>query len=417
MKFEDYRISEAIKKNIEIEGYKKPTDIQFKSIPPILKGEDVLAIAQTGTGKTAAFAIPILHKLHEYKASKRSYGVSCLIMAPTHELAIQIEGVFNTLGKHTRVTTLCIHGGADQEPQIKSLDKGVDVVVATPGRMFDLVSQGALDLKRIETLILDEADHMLALGFIDDIRDLMRHLPRRRQTLFFSATINEEIKKLAYSLVTNAIRIQISPKDPVAKNIEHAVAFIEMDDKRFFLESMVKNNVDKKILVFVRTKVRAERVKKAMERVEIITDTIHSDRLQEEREDTMKAFRSGKLKILIATDISARGIDIQNVEYVINYDLPETSEHYVHRVGRTGRGTQKGQAVSFCSKEEKPLLKEIEDNLGKPIQRMDISKKDYQYTTDAVHEKTDDWQSLVGEIQAEEHLYSSKKKKKKRSNR
>ncbi len=404
MKFDEYRIADGIKTSISKLGFKKPTDIQYKSIPPILKGEDVLAIAQTGTGKTAAFAIPVLHILQERKISGRPDGVKCLVMAPTHELALQIETVFNTLGKHTRITTFCIHGGVDQEPQIKQLDKGVDVLIATPGRMFDLVSQGALNLKRVEILVLDEADHMLDLGFIKDIRDLMRHLPSKRQTLFFSATINEKIKKLAYSLVTDAIRIQISPKDPVAKNIEHAVAFVEMDDKRFFLAEMIKNNSESKILVFVRTKVRAERVKKAMTRVNIVTDTIHSDIIQEERERTMISFRKGELKILIATDVSARGIDIPDVEFVINYDLPESSENYVHRVGRTGRGRQKGRAVSFCSTEEKELLIEIEKNLKKPIQRIEITKKDYENTLDFSHDKSHDWQALMKENEENTHL-------------
>ena len=412
MKFEQYSIDEGIKTSISKLGYKKPTDIQFKSISPILRGEDVLAIAQTGTGKTAAFAIPILHILQKRKITGRPDGVKCLLMAPTHELALQIESVFKTLGKHTPVNIFCIHGGVDQDPQIRQLDKGVDVLIATPGRMFDLVSQGALKLHRVEILVLDEADHMLDLGFIKDIEDLMRHLPKKRQTLFFSATINEKIKKLAYSLVTNAIRIQISPKDPVAKNIAHAVAFIEMDDKRFFLEDMIKNNAEKKILVFVRTKVRAERVKKAMERVEIISDTIHSDKVQEAREQTMRAFRKGDLKVLIATDVSARGIDIQNVEYVINYDLPESSENYVHRVGRTGRGNQKGKAMSFCSSDEVELLAEIEKNLEKSIERIDISKNDYQYTLDMSDAKTHNWQSLINE--AEEEDFKRKKKKSKR---
>ena len=412
MKFDQYHIADGIKTSISKLGYKKPTDIQYKSIPPILKGEDVLAIAQTGTGKTAAFAIPILDILEKRKIKGRPDGVKCLVMAPTHELALQIEEVFTTLGKHVKVKSYCIHGGVDQEPQIQQLDKGVDVLIATPGRMFDLVSQGALNLKRVEILVLDEADHMLDLGFIKDIKDLMRHLPKKRQTLFFSATINESIKKLAYSLVTNAIRIQISPKDPVAKNIEHAVAFIEMDDKRFFLEALIKDNSEKKILVFVRTKVRAERVKAAMERVVIITDTIHSDKLQEEREETMRNFRKGDLKVLIATDVSARGIDIPMVEYVINYDLPETSENYVHRVGRTGRGSQKGQAFSFCSAEEKDMLTEIENNLGKPIQRMEISKSDYRYTLDISDAKATNWQSLMKEAEKEEK--GRKKKKFKR---
>jgi len=416
MRFEQYRIAEGIKRSIEDLGYKKPTDIQYKSIPPILKGEDVLAIAQTGTGKTAAFAIPILDILHRRKDSKnrRSEGVQCLVMSPTHELALQIESVFVSLGKYLKIKTFCIHGGVEQEPQIKQLNSGVDILIATPGRMFDLVSQGALHLNRVEILVLDEADHMLDLGFIKDIRDLMRHLPRKRQTLFFSATINQSIKKLAYSLVTNAIRIQISPKDPVAKNIEHAVTMVEMDDKRFFLEQIIKNNDDKKILVFVRTKVRAERVKKAMQRVDVESETIHSDKEQKEREFTMRNFRSGASKVLIATDISARGIDIPNVEYVINYDLPETSEHYVHRVGRTGRGNNKGIAISFCSKEEQDVLKEIEENLGKPISRMDISKMDYMNIILESGKAEDDWKSVLSEIEDDDIMYAKKKKKRRK---
>jgi ATP-dependent RNA helicase RhlE len=412
MKFEDYRIGDALKRSIKELGYKKPTDIQFRTIPAVLKGEDVLAIAQTGTGKTAAFAIPVISMIDERKSSKRSERVSCLVMAPTHELALQITSAFDTLGKFTKVKTLCVHGGVEQEPQIAKLGKGVDVVVATPGRMFDLVSQGALVLKDVDTLILDEADHMLDLGFIKDIRDLMKHLPKQRQTLFFSATINPEIKKLAYSLVTNAIRIQVSPKDPVAKNIEHAVGFIEMDDKRFFLEGFINNHPESKMLVFVRTKVRAERVKKALERVGLESDTIHSDKEQKERDQTMKKFRSGELKVLLATDISARGIDIPNVEFVVNYDLPESSENYVHRVGRTGRGTQKGQAISFCSAEEKALLKEIEENLGKPIQRIEITKGEYQNTMDFSKENAYDVQSLIREAEAFEQNRKKKKKNK-----
>lgn len=412
MKFEQYHIFEGIKKSISKLGYKKPTDIQYKSIPAILKGEDVLAIAQTGTGKTAAFVIPILHILQERKIMGRPDGVKCLVLAPTHELALQIEGVFRELGKHTRINSFCIHGGVEQEPQIQTLNEGVDVLIATPGRMFDLVSQGALILRRVEILVLDEADHMLDLGFIKDIRDLMRHLPLKRQTLFFSATINDNIKALANSLVNNPIRIQISPKNPVAKNINHAVAFVETNDKRFFLESVIKNNENKKILVFVRTKIRAERVKKAMDRVGILSETIHSDKTHSERENTMHNFRSGELKILIATDISARGIDIPNVEMVINYDLPETSENYVHRIGRTGRGTEKGQAISFCSTEEKIVLNEIENNLGKPIQRIEISKNEYEYILEESVAQTHDWKSLLLEEEQRINKFAKKKKKK-----
>jgi len=412
MKFEQYSFISGLKTNLEKMGFVRPTDIQYKSIPPILKGEDVLAIAQTGTGKTAAFAIPIINAIHLEKKDKRPNGIKCLVMAPTHELALQINSVFQKLCKHTKVDSLCIYGGVEQEPQIKQLNKGVDVLIATPGRLFDLVSQGELNLSRVEILVLDEADHMLDLGFINDIKSLMRHIPKKRQTLFFSATINEKIKKLAYSLVTDAIRIQISPKDPVAKNIDHAVAHIKMDDKRFFLAEFIRNNIESKILVFVRTKVRAERVKKALQRFDLESDTIHSDKEQSEREKTMQDFRGGALKVLIATDVSARGIDIPNVEYVINYDLPDTGEQYVHRVGRTGRGTQKGNAMSFCSIEEKPLLEEIEENLGKPISLMEISKSDYALTVKTVTEKPNDWQALMDEADA--LLKAPKRKKRKK---
>ncbi|MFO7668165.1 MAG: DEAD/DEAH box helicase [Bacteroidales bacterium] len=415
MKFEEYNIDAGIKTSISKLGFKKPTDIQFKSIPPILRGEDVLAIAQTGTGKTAAFAIPVLHTLQERKMKGRPDGVKCLVMVPTHELALQTENVFRVLGKHTRVKAFAIHGGVDQDPQIEQLDKGVDVLIATPGRMFDLVSQGALQLQRVEILVLDEADHMLDLGFIKDIRDLMKHLPRKRQTLFFSATINEQIKKIAYSLVTNAIRIQISPKDPVARNIEHAVAYIEMDDKRFFLENVISNNPDQKILVFVRTKIRAERVKKALERVNIASEAIHGDKQQQQRERTMQQFRSGNLKVLIATDVSARGIDIPDVGLVVNYDLPESPEYYIHRVGRTGRGTSKGQAISFCSKEEREMLGIIEEQLGKPIYRTEISKGFYRDTIqDSIENEETDWQSLLDQDEA---FQKGVKKKNKKSGR
>ena len=412
MKFSQYSFIEGLKINLEKMGFVRPTDIQFKSIPPILKGEDVLAIAQTGTGKTAAFAIPIINSLHLQKKDKRPNGIRCLVMAPTHELALQIHTVFTQLCKHTKVDALCIYGGVEQDPQIKQLQKGVDILIATPGRLFDLVSQGELNLSKVEILVLDEADHMLDLGFINDIKSLMRHIPKKRQTLFFSATINEKIKKLAYSLVTDAIRIQIAPKDPVAKNIDHAVAHIKMDDKRFFLAEFIRNNVEKKTLVFVRTKVRAERVKKALHRFEIESDTIHSDKEQTERENAMQNFRGDELKVLIATDVSARGIDIPNVEFVINYDLPESSEQYVHRVGRTGRGTKKGIAISFCGEDEKDLLKEIESNLGKPISVMEIAKSQYELTVKTVTENPNDWRALMDE--AEDLLQHPKRRKRKK---
>lgn len=414
MKFENYSIAPEIKKAIEKEGYKKPTDIQFKSIPPILKGEDLLAIAQTGTGKTAAFAIPILHLLHYRKIERRPDGVKCLVMAPTHELARQVTQVFKTFGKNLSLNIACIHGGVDQEPQIAQLNKGVDILVATPGRIFDLESQGALRLTRVEMLVLDEADHMLALGFRKDIKQLLFKLPKDRQTLFFSATINEEIKEVAYSLVRNAIRIQISPKDPVSKNVTHFVAPMEMDDKRFFLEHFINEHKESKILVFVRTKVRAERVKKAMERVVLVADTIHGDRTPDDRHNILSDFKKGNLKVLVTTDVSARGVDIPNVDFVINYDLPEITETYVHRVGRTGRGKLKGEALTFCSPEEEILLKEIESNLPKPISKLEIQKGEYKYVLDMSVNKAGNWQSLLKQNEQEEKEFLAKRKKRRK---
>ncbi len=395
MKFEEYRLSDELKRNLEEMGFNRPTDIQFKCIPPIQRGEDVLAIAQTGTGKTGAFAIPIIDKIQHIKQKSRVQAVRSIVMVPTRELAVQITEVFQKLGRGTKVRTISIYGGVEQEPQIEKLVSGVDIVVSTPGRMFDLVSQGYLKLDKIEVLILDEADQMLALGFYKDITDLIRFLPNNRQTLFFSATIDKNIKKLAYSLVRDAIRIHISPKDPVSKNVHHRVVFVEMDDKRFFLQRLINESPEMKVLVFVRTKVRAERVKAAMERVEIVSDTIHGDKTQDEREDALSRFKKGLLKLLIATDVSARGIDIPDVDYVINYDLPELPENYVHRVGRTGRGRKKGEALAFCAKEEMPLLLAIEEYTTVPINRATVSKSEYQETIEISEDSSNDWKSLM----------------------
>lgn len=409
MKFDDYRISADIKKSLNTLGFRRPTDIQYKAIAPILKGDDILAIAQTGTGKTAAFAIPIIDIIHQLKPSSRSEYLFCLVMVPTRELALQLTEVFQTIGRHTRVKTACVFGGVGQDPQIATLKNGVDILIATPGRMFDLVSQGHIKLDKIRILVLDEADHMLALGFINDIRQLIHHLPKKRQTLFFSATINTEIKDLAYSLVTNPIRIEISPKNPVAKNVTHSVAMIDMEDKRFFLERWIKEHPDSKILVFVRTKVRAERVLKAMERVEIKSKTLHGDKDQKKRIEVLNQFKGGEIKVLIATDVSARGIDIPDVDSVINYDLPDIAENYVHRVGRTGRGVKKGLAISFCSPDEKPMLDEIESFLDQKIKVLLIDKEEYSTTIDLSKENPYDWKSLLKE---EEQTLRQKKKKK-----
>jgi ATP-dependent RNA helicase RhlE len=412
MRFEQYNFVAALKHNLEKMGFIKPTDIQYKAIPPILKGEDVLAIAQTGTGKTAAYAIPVIQIISTRRNRPDEYAVRCVIMVPTHELAIQVAGVFEKLIAGLQLNVLGLFGGVDQAPQIEQLRKGVDVLVATPGRMFDLASQGFLVFKNVEILILDEADHMLELGFINDMQQLISRIPKGRQTLFFSATINEHIKDLAYGLVHHAVRIHISPKDPVSKNIDHSVAFIEMDDKRFFMEQIIKEHPESKILVFVRTRVRAERVAKALERVGFACQTIHGSKDQDDRTQVMKHFTAGSNKVLIATDVSSRGIDIPDVEFVVNYDMPEVAENYVHRVGRTGRGVKRGMAISFCSSGEKEILAEIEGFLNKPIAVMSINKDEYEATIDLSEASNHDWQSLINKSNA--FNASSKKKGKKK---
>lgn len=370
----------------------------------------MLAIAQTGTGKTAAFAIPVIQKLLTRKR-RHETQVRCLIMVPTRELAIQINEVFNQLIIGTDLVSLSTYGGVSHNEQKEELAYGVDIVISTPGRMFDLNHQGDLNLDEVEYLILDEADKMLAKGFYKDIQDVVRKIPKRHQTLFFSATIDKEIKDLAYSLVRNPIRIQLSPKDPVSKNVSHAFARVTMDDKRYFLERYILDHPEKKILVFVRTKVRAERVKAAMERVGIATITLHGDKEQLEREAALDAFRKGICSVLIATDISARGIDIPGIDTVINYDLPDIAENYVHRIGRTGRGVHKGDAISFCDLSEENLLGAIQTYIGKEIQEIPVSKQEAQFIRMTAEEKKNDWQKLLDEAE-KEHVQFKKKKKK-----
>jgi ATP-dependent RNA helicase RhlE len=335
-----------------------------------------------------------------------------LVLVPTHELAQQIAEVFQKIGKYTPLRILALFGSTDQEPQIKYLERGVDILVATPGRMFDLRSQGYIDFRMTKMLVLDEADRMLDMGFYDDIEDVIKFLPKSRQTLFFSATIDDKIKKLAYSIVKNPIRIQISPDDPVSKNIVHSVVMIEMDDKRFFLERMIKENPEQKMVVFVRTKVRADRVQAAMERAGIKSETIHSGKTHQERKTTMNRFGTGKNLVLIATDISARGVDIPNVDLVINYDLPEEAENYVHRIGRTGRGTQKGKAVSFCSSEETETLLKIEELLGYSIAQQDFSDLDYNETLMFSDAENRTFKDVMKEIAEFENIQKNRRKKK-----
>ncbi len=397
MKFIDYPFSPEIQRGLQEAGFVKPTDIQFRAIPPILRGEDVFAIAQTGTGKTAAFALPVLNMLHKSHGKKRGSGVKCLIMVPTRELGKQLESVFIALGRYTPLSFLGIFGGAGIERQIEKLNLGVDVLISTPGRMFDLINRGNLLLHRAEILILDEADRMLDMGFYKDIKAVLPMLKSRRQTLFFSATLNPKIKKLAYDIVRNPIRISVSPRDPVNANIDHALLFAEMDEKRFVLQKFLESHPGEKILIFARTKVRVERVQKFLMGKNFPCVGLHGGMEQKTRNFNLKKFRSGEEKILVATDVSARGIDIPDIDWVINYDLPDDPRVYVHRVGRTGRGTKRGKALSFCSPGEKPLMGEIEKFTGKKIQRISLSREELDSLSETKTGEEGDWKKLIAE--------------------
>ena len=396
MKFKDYPISQSIKAQLEVMGFNRPTDIQFRAIKHILKGEDVMAVAQTGTGKTAAFVIPMLN--HFLVKSRGKYaGIRGLILVPTRELANQISKVVAEIALQTHLRVLGLYGGVEQENQIKTLNEGVDVLVTTPGRMFDLISQGFVDVSKLEIFVLDEADLMLDLGFNKDIQDLIRKIPKNRQTLFFTATISKKIKSLAYDVVRDAIRIHVSPQNPVSKNVDHAVASIDMDDKRFFLENILKEYPEKKFIVFARTKVRVERIVAAMQRVSVNSEALHGGIEQNDRFAILDRFRSGENNVLITTDVACRGIDIPDMDYVVNYDLPDNPENYVHRCGRTGRGNKRGQALSFCSKDENLLLDAIESYTGEEVQRFNITSEDYKEILSDTELSDFNWKKLIAE--------------------
>jgi ATP-dependent RNA helicase RhlE len=412
MKFEKFAIADEIKDNLINNGYFRTTDIQYKAIPAILNGEDVLAIAQTGSGKTAAFAIPIISQIHQYKTSKRSSGVKCLVLVPTRELAKQIGEVFAKLSRHTKASSYAIYGGVEQDPQINQLAGGIDILIATPGRMFDLISQKHVDISKVSVLVLDEADHMLDLGFIDDIESVKRKLLQRHQTLFFSATINPKIKKLAYSQISSsALRIQVSPEKMVSKNIKHSVVKVEMTEKRNLLVNFITQNPEAKCMIFLRTQVRVQRISDHLAKNDIKFYSMHGGMSQEEREANLEAFRKEKTGWLLATDVTARGIDLPTLTHVIIFDLPDEPENYVHRIGRTGRGFAKGEAITFCAPEEKEKLDAIEEFLQTKIAVLKVYKEHLEPPTPP------DLKISIAEMIAREEkqmaLYKRKKKSKK----
>lgn len=367
MTFENLDLVEPILRALQKEGYEVPTPIQEEAIPIVLNGRDLLGCAQTGTGKTAAFSIPILQHLYERGVPKGRREIKALVLTPTRELAIQIGESFTAYGRYTGVSHVVIFGGVSQVPQVEALKKGVDVLIATPGRLLDLVNQGLLSLKTLEYFVLDEADRMLDMGFIHDIKRILPLLPSKRQSLFFSATMPPEIAKLADSILHKPEKVEVTPPASTVDMIEQSVYYVEKADKKGLLIELLKNPEIETALVFSRTKYGADKIARFLNKAGISADAIHGEKSQTARQRALSNFKEHKIKVLVATDIAARGIDVEELAYVFNNDLPEVPETYVHRIGRTGRAGRSGRAVSFCSSEELPLLKDIQKLIGKKI--------------------------------------------------
>ncbi len=345
---------------VQKQGFDAPTAIQSLSIPPLLEGHDLMGIAHTGGGKTAAFSLPLLHKLLQTPGKPKANRAKALILAPTRELAQQIGKCILDFSKGTKLTSLVIAGGLPYGPQIAKLRRGVDVLIATPGRLMDHLGDGHIGFADTETFILDEADRMLDMGFIHDVRRLSEALPKGHQTIMFSATMSPKIKKLSAALLNEPVHVQVKQKNTVAETIDHKMMSVAKSDKKPLLFSLLEKLEAEKILVFARTKRGADRLAKQIGNRDIVAESIHGDKRQRQREKILKAFRNGRVRVLVATDLAARGIDVDGVSHVINFDLPMEAENYVHRVGRTGRAGQSGTAISFCDREEVPLLRDIE---------------------------------------------------------
>jgi len=379
MTFSDFGLSPELLRAVRAKNYTVPTPIQEKAIPLVLSGRDLLGCAQTGTGKTAAFALPILQKLGQAgqgqedplpgrKEKKRAFRlVRALVLTPTRELATQIGESFREYGRHTGLRQTTVYGGVSQVPQERALREGVDIVVATPGRLLDLMSQGLIRLGAIEIFVLDEADRMLDMGFIHDIRRLVDKLPPRRQSLFFSATIPGDIRRLADTILRDPVRVTVSPQAPAPEAVEHYLYLVEKPDKAALLQHLLADPTLRNVLVFTRTRHGADRVARHLARARIPAEAIHGDKTQRAREQALSDFRRGKSRVLVATDIAARGLDILGLSHVVNYDLPNEPESYVHRTGRTGRAGLSGIALSFCDIGERPFLPAIEQLLRKHL--------------------------------------------------
>lgn len=365
MNFDNLNIIEPILQSLREEGYTKPTPIQEKAIPIILNKDDLLGCAQTGTGKTAAFSIPLLQLMHQQGRKK---GIICLILTPTRELAIQINESIAAYGRHLAIRHTVIFGGVSQLPQTQALRNGIDILTATPGRLLDLMNQRIISLNDIEFFVLDEADRMLDMGFIHDVKKVVAKLPEKRQTLFFSATMPLEIAELAKRILNNPKYVEVTPVSSTAELVKQELYFVNKNDKRDFLSDLLLEQPITSAIVFTRTKHGADRVARHLQKKGIKADAIHGDKSQNQRQNALNIFKSGQSRVLVATDIAARGIDIDNLSHVINYDIPNVAETYVHRIGRTGRAGAAGIAISLCDYEEQAYLRDIEKLIGKKIE-------------------------------------------------
>jgi ATP-dependent RNA helicase RhlE len=366
--FSELNIINPIQKALITQGYSEPTPIQMQAIPPLLEGSDLLGCAQTGTGKTAAFSIPILQSLSLGQgALKGKKQIKALIVAPTRELAIQIKDCFDAYGANLSQRSLVIFGGVGQAPQTRELERGIDILVATPGRLLDLINQGYIDLGHVKHFVLDEADRMLDMGMLHDVKRIITYLPKERQTMFFSATMPSEISILADTILKKPVKIEITPVFSPIDIIEQAVYFVDRENKTNLLVHLLKDRKYDSVLVFSRTKHGADKIVKELDKKGFASVAIHGNKSQTNRQQALNDFKDRKIRILIATDIAARGLDIEELSHVINYNLPEVPETYVHRIGRTGRAGLGGKAISFCDFEEKQYLKDIQKLIGKTL--------------------------------------------------
>lgn len=367
MTFENLQLIAPILQALKTEGYTTPTPIQAQAIPHLLAKRDLLGCAQTGTGKTAAFAIPILQHLASDFNTRKSFAIKALILTPTRELAIQIKESFDSYGRHTGLTNTVIFGGVPQKAQTDKLQKGVDILIATPGRLLDLMNQRFVSLQHIQFFVLDEADRMLDMGFVNDVKKVIAKLPEKRQSLFFSATMPSEIQKLADSILTDPVKVEVTPVSSTAEKVSQAVYFVEKNKKKSLLLHVLEEKKDPRVLVFTRTKHGADKVVKDLLAAKISAEAIHGNKSQNARQRALGNFKAKVTRVLVATDIAARGIDIDELSLVINYELPNEPETYVHRIGRTGRAGASGLALSFCDQEERAYLKLINKLINKTV--------------------------------------------------